>query len=236
MRVFDKAFVLHTREYRETSAIIQCLSLEHGLISGVVKGVYSSGKRAQQLRGQLQPGNHLDLEWLQKSSNLKSITQIELRDAHSLFDTKPFLCLAYINELLLKLLAENQAAAVLYEAYFQLLNLLKDDGLIEPALRLFEFTLLDYMGLLADLRWDFMRQQLIEADANFALVPHQGVRLALPEDKFIISGQSLQAIAGRQFTDAQVLKDAKQLSRILLRDALGGKPLKSRQLYKDMLS
>ena len=67
------AFLLHRREYRESSLLIELYSAEHGRISVVAKGVRSS--RGDK-KGLLQPFQPL-LVWWQGRSDLKTLTSVE---------------------------------------------------------------------------------------------------------------------------------------------------------------
>ncbi len=54
------AFVLHTRPYRETSLLLECLTRDHGRIGVVARGVRSQRGRLQ--RSQLEPFQSLALD------------------------------------------------------------------------------------------------------------------------------------------------------------------------------
>ncbi|MGL5501000.1 MAG: DNA repair protein RecO, partial [Plesiomonas shigelloides] len=51
-------------------------------------------------------------------------------------------------------------------------------------------------------------------------------------DPLSFTGDQLQALAARQFDSAEQLKAAKRFTRMALKPYLGGKPLKSRELFR----
>ena len=55
------AFLLHKRPYRETSALVELLTLEHGRVRAVAQGVQRPGSRS---RGRLQPFTPLHVTWV----------------------------------------------------------------------------------------------------------------------------------------------------------------------------
>ena len=74
------AYILHTRNFRDSSLIVDFLSADYGRISGVVKGVRATSKSAKQRRGLSQPFVPLLISWSGKS-DLKTIIQMEPRGA-----------------------------------------------------------------------------------------------------------------------------------------------------------
>jgi DNA repair protein RecO (recombination protein O) len=94
------AFLLHRRDYRETSALADFFTVEHGVISGVVKGARGSIK-SQRLP--LQPFICLSISW-QGHHDLKTIKSVEAVNNAPLLSGAQLFCGLYVNELLLRLL------------------------------------------------------------------------------------------------------------------------------------
>ena len=69
------AFVLHTRPYRETSLLLECLSRDHGRVGIVARGVRS--QRGRLRRSQLEPFQPLLLD-LQMRGELATLRAAEL--------------------------------------------------------------------------------------------------------------------------------------------------------------
>jgi DNA repair protein RecO (recombination protein O) len=54
-------------------------------------------------------------------------------------------------------------------------------------------------------------------------------------DNSTFTGRDLRALAEREFPDAETLRAAKRFTRIALKPYLGGKPLKSRELFRQFM-
>ena len=68
MRIENQpAFVLHARNWRETSLLVEVLSLDHGRIGLVARGVH--GPKKHLLRAALQPLQHIRLAAVQRGDN-----------------------------------------------------------------------------------------------------------------------------------------------------------------------
>lgn len=236
MRLQDHAYVLHVKPYRETSAIVRVLTRQHGLVAGVVKGVYAKNKKAQQLRSCLQPASEIEVEWLQQAASLKTFTQLDLSAQAQLPTTKAFLCLTYANELTLKLCEDEQTLPELFPAYSRMLELLQHEDLLETALRIFEVSLLSLLGIMIDLSWDMQKQQQVDAQLLYTIEPEQGVREAHADDRFCCRGEVLLALSRYELASPDVLPYAKVITRMLLQHALGGRELNSRKMYRQLLS
>ncbi|NNC54146.1 MAG: DNA repair protein RecO, partial [Pseudomonadales bacterium] len=74
-----RAFVLHQRPYRETSAIVDFISEQHGRLSAVCRGLRGQGKAAMTLRANLQPFTELSLGFSGRAElkNLRSIDALQ---------------------------------------------------------------------------------------------------------------------------------------------------------------
>ncbi|VFS78099.1 Recombination protein O [Raoultella planticola] len=54
-------------------------------------------------------------------------------------------------------------------------------------------------------------------------------------DNNTFTGHHLKALANREFPDSDALRAAKRFTRIALKPYLGGKPLKSRELFRQFM-
>lgn len=54
-------------------------------------------------------------------------------------------------------------------------------------------------------------------------------------DNNTFTGHHLKALASREFPDVDTLRAAKRFTRIALKPYLGGKPLKSRELFRQFM-
>ncbi len=232
MRYQDKAYVIYTKPYRETSAIIKVFSSQSGILSGVVKGVHSKSRQSASLRSALQVGNLIECQWQSKSS-LKNIFQIELVEHTSVVSPQKFLCLAYVNELLLYVLPEEQISENLFHHYGDLLKKINLEIPVELLLRLFELTLLEEMGFAFDFAWDVVSDEPVHKDKFYVIVPGTGIRLAVESDYLKVSGKDLLLLAEKDFSQVSTLVTAKKVNRLLLDYHLEGRVLKTRKLYQE---
>src|SRR5690554_4077465 len=91
----EPAFLLHKRPYRETSTLVELLTLHHGRVRAVAQGVQRPGSRS---RGRLQPFAPLHVTWTGEGE-LKRLRLMESRGAAALLAGEGLLCGLYANEL-----------------------------------------------------------------------------------------------------------------------------------------
>lgn len=96
------------------------------------------------LRPVLSAFQPLSLSW-SGAAEVKTLTRAECAGIHPL-DGRAFMSAWYMNELLLRLLAREDAHATLYEAYDAALQRLSQNGSAASALRRFEWVLLNETG------------------------------------------------------------------------------------------
>ena len=221
------AYVLHSRPYRDTSLLVDFFTLEHGKVSAVVKGARRPNSR---LRASIQPFVPIQISWRGRNE-LKSLTLAEPVASMLFLQGNALLCGLYLNELLARLLQPFDPHPQLYVYYQYALNELLQGDDIEGALRTFEHRLLNDLGLLPDLSnkktegvyyWQLGQgfKQLTQVESE--------------QRPFCFTGEQLQAIAEDQYDDIQVRRAAKRLMRLMIDQALGQKPLKSRDLFQKM--
>jgi DNA repair protein RecO (recombination protein O) len=74
----DPAIILSTRKYGETSAVLQVLTHEHGVFSGVMRGAYSKKNC-----GIIQAGNVVSATWNARLAEHLGTFKLELLEAHA---------------------------------------------------------------------------------------------------------------------------------------------------------
>ena len=89
---FQKAFVVHSRPYKETSLIVTFLSEGSGKINAVAKGAKRKNSR---LAGNLEPFQCLNIDYRGKS-DLKSLILAEPNERFEEFKTGENLSLIHI--------------------------------------------------------------------------------------------------------------------------------------------
>ncbi|WP_051228131.1 DNA repair protein RecO [Oceanospirillum beijerinckii] len=219
------AYVLHTRPYKETSALVSLLTLDYGRIDGVARGVRQKKSRNRALLQPLQP---LHISW-RGDSSLKSLFDIEACGALPLLNGRALSCVLYANELLTRLLLVEEPDPELFREYALLLVQLQQKEQLEPALRSFEWQLLQTLGYPilyreysgGPLQQDRLYRYHWQSGFHPVAVGQQG-----------LLGKSLLAMQQGDWLDELGLKTAKQLNRMALQPLLGDKPLLSRQLFR----
>jgi DNA repair protein RecO (recombination protein O) len=249
----EPAYLLHSRRYRNTSVLIEILTPNHGRLGAVIKGVFSKGKHAQQLRSQLQLATPLLIS-ISGRSELKSVTHLEavgraqVAHAVSVEDTpapapapnggNALYCVMYLNELLVRLLPVSFACPALFAAYQTALERIAQQANPEFALRHFELQLLDTLGYAIAFGVESGGERALQANSYYRFVPAIGFALQRHPtgraDEFI--GAELLAISASCFDDEAALRAAKRLMRLAINHHLGGRPLNSRALFKPVHS
>src|SRR5687767_3179362 len=113
------AYILHTRPFRETSALLECFSYQHGLVTVVARGV----KRPRsQWYALAKPFLLLHLAWIGKGE-LKTLTQLEIQEGISpLLSGNKIKLGLYLNELLIRLLQRFDPHPGLFTIYDEILR------------------------------------------------------------------------------------------------------------------
>ncbi|SDR79520.1 DNA replication and repair protein RecO [Halopseudomonas litoralis] len=220
------AYVLHSRPYRDSSALVDLLTLHHGL-----QRVVWRGARGQRRKLAPQPFMPLMVGMLGRGE-LKTLTQAEISGGFLQLQGEMLFSGLYLNELLVRLLGAGDSQPLLFAAYQGALEALASNQPVEPVLRRFEWQLLAILGYGFSLTEDasglpVREQQRYVWHATEGLQPvHDPLTIdaGLP-------GQALLAMAADDWTDAITLRAAKQLMRQALGVHLGDRPLVSRQLF-----
>lgn len=216
------AFVLHTRPYKETSALLDLLTPE-GRIRAVRRG-------ARQRTGSLaRPFVLLDIECKGKGE-LKTLSRLEVSGFPLWLTGSVLYSGLYLNELLVRLLPMEDACPDIFEHYRQSLSALAQGAAIEPILRSFEWSLLNSMGYGFSLDHDQLGAPIL-ADRCYLFDPAAGFVLAQPEEVSGFWGVHLLALSAADWQAPHALQVAKRLMRLALAPHLGKQPLLSRSLF-----
>ncbi|MGE3970931.1 MAG: DNA repair protein RecO [Porticoccaceae bacterium] len=224
------AYVLHRCPYRESSLLVDLFAREHGRLRAVARGIRGGKFQA------LQPFVALEVAW-SGSGTLKTLTQVEVAAPSSprLAGRALYLGL-YVNELLVRLLHEYDPHPGLHARYRQLLQDLAGSGDAEPLLRRFELALLAELGYGLTLDRDGHTGLRVVPDVDYVYVADTGLvrRDAANGDaaRQRLSGRHLLAMMAEDYSEAGVRQCAKELLRAALADHLGGRPLRSRELFR----
>lgn len=218
------AYVLHTRAYRDTSAIVELFTLEHGRVAAVSRGIRRANSKSKAL---LQPFIPLQVNW-QGRNELKTLTLAESTGFGGFLSGNALICALYANELLLKLLAVFDPHPKLFVYYQYLINSLLEND-IEVSLRIFERQLLKAIGYAVDI-------SDIEAESIYFFDLKQLVfnKVATIDDKYKglhFWGAHLLSISNDDYDSVEVRRAAKRFNRLQFDHLLQGKELNSRSLF-----
>ena len=225
----QSAFILHGRDFRDTSRLLDVFTQDFGRVSLVAKGARSPRSR---LQGILEPFSPLIISWSGKGE-VQTLTGAESVKSPISLSGKQVMSAYYINELLQRLMTQHDPHPKLFLLYQKTLENFKDEN-DELVLREFEKNLLAEIGYALNLGVDADNGAVISADDMYHYDIESGpinIKNSEMADGFTISGQTLLDMSADKFSNAQSQKEAKQLMRIILSHHLGDKPLKTRSLH-----
>lgn len=221
----QSAFVLHSRPYRESSALVDFFTPE-GRLRAVLRG--ARGKAGTLAR----PFVPLEVEFrgrgeLKNVGRLESAGQAYWLDGNALFSGM------YLNELLIRLLPAEDAHPTMFDHYAATLPALAAKRPLEPILRAFEWRLLTELGYGFALDQDIAGQPIVSTGL-YRLLPDTGLEPVGQFQPGLFNGAELLAMAEADWDVPGALAAAKRLMRQALAPHLGGRPLVSRELFMNI--
>ncbi|HEX6006549.1 MAG TPA: DNA repair protein RecO [Burkholderiales bacterium] len=227
------AFVLHSYPFRETSLVLEVFTRDSGRIGLVARG---ARRPRSALRGVLRAFQPLLLTWSGKGE-LRTLHKAEWHGAYAPLRGLALICGFYLNELLLKFLARDDAHERLYEVYAETLNALASEADSAPTLRRFEKHLLRELGYGLILDREAESGAPIAAEERYTYVVDRGP-LAWRGDEagngVELTGQTLIDMQSDTYTTMATLQQSKALMRALINHYLGDRTLHTRQLLRDL--
>ncbi len=222
----EPAYVLHARDYRDTSLIVDVLTRNTGRYAMVVKGARSVKSR---VRGRLQPFAPLLVASVGRG-DLKTSTQVDASGPAFRFGGDALMLGLYVNELLYRLVGRFIPLEALFEEYEILLASL-EQGLGVLAVRRFELMLLQELGYGISFEFDARNGEAIEATSQYEFAVNEGFFRASETTARSFSGAELLQIASGELQRVADQK-LKWVTRPSLGVLLGDRPLKSRALFR----
>ncbi len=224
-----RCFVLHRRDYGNTSLILDFFCGETGRLPVLAKGAKRGRLPASAI---LQPFRPLWASWTGRGE-VRSLTCAEPAGKSLELTGQAMFCGFYLNELLIRLLGRGVPHPDLFAFYHAALAALAAGEPLEASLRQFELRLLGEIGYGPLLDQD--------EDGPVTLGEYYRYGAGQPLRRVVageggtqaISGATLLALAaGDPLDDDQMRREARHLLRTLLAPHLGPKPLKSRELFR----
>jgi DNA repair protein RecO (recombination protein O) len=255
----EPAFILHRYDWSESSLILEVFTRHHGRIALVAKGAKRPSSQFRPILLPLQP-LHIAFSGDAEVGTLKGA---EWMGGLTMPSGDALLSGYYVNELILKLLARDDPHELLFDAYAQVTQLLRDPAQVDSALRAFELIVLREIGLLPSLDAASLTLQALQNDAAYTLMPEAGLRAVYEAGErsnahgsYPEARQERPSLAARHWLALQTaLDDAAPLHatrsvcaalvaqdkaalknqlRSLLHYHSGGKTLRTRQLMMDV--
>lgn len=235
MRVLNEpAFVLHSIPYKETSLILDVFTREYGRVALIAKGAKRPHSSLRPVLQQFQP---LQVHWTGRNE-LKTLTKSEWMGGVVPLVGDALLCGFYMNELIVKFLAREDAHENLYDHYHSTIaQLSQQQGSYEKILRPFEIFLLQETGFCAALDYCQEKNTLVQPEVDYVYQPERGVRPASGLDPAhwpVLKGKYLLQLAQSDFADQQTILLSKSLMRFLLSLHLQDQVLTTRQILIDL--
>ena len=229
------AVVLHSYNYQNSSLIVNFFLRDYGKVSAIARG--AKRKRAKDNSfSLLQPFQNIMVS-LTGKQELLILKTIEATQTHWKLSGKALYCAYYINELLLRLLPSETECVELFLLYNKTLCLLAENSIqFEAPLRIFELKLLEFLGYGLNLDYSIDSERPIDADKTYYYRIGSGAseKKVFAPDSLPISGKTLVDLGQLKLTDVKTLQQSKQLLKWALAEHLGDKPLKSREIFKQL--
>jgi DNA repair protein RecO (recombination protein O) len=173
-----QAYVLHRYDWSETSLVLDLFTRERGRLAVAAKG---AKRPYSQLRPVLLPFQRITATLgrtpADEQSEVLTLRQAEWGGALAPLRGEALFAGFYMNELLMKLLARQDAHPALFDAYAATLGALAAAGLagLQPALRAFELRLLRETGVLPALSLATATQQPLREPLRYRLDAESGL-------------------------------------------------------------
>lgn len=193
----EPAYVLHRYDWSESSLILETFTRHHGRIALVAKGAKRPSSNFRPVLLPLQP--------LQVSyggdTEIRTLKSAEWMGGHVMPTGESLMSGYYVNELLLRLLARDDAHEALFDAYAGVVQVLATSAshgdaqavTQASALRAFELLLLREVGFLPTLDAQTLTLSPLEPEVRYALVREAGLREA-DDNEPSLTGADWQAL------------------------------------------
>lgn len=221
------AFLLHKQPYRETSALVELLTLELGRIRAVAQGVQRPSSRS---RSRLQPFAPLHVTWTGEG-DLKRLRLMEMHGSAAMLVGEGLLCGFYANELLTRALPLQFPVRDVFAYYGALLNALPRPDARAPPLRQLEYALLEALD--AEPRFTDIQGVSLDPQRHYVYRAElRSFEAQTSPTSGSIDGRTLRLLAQGDWGAPGLAGPAKGIARAALAPLLGGKPLRSRELMQ----
>lgn len=218
-------FVLHAREWRETSLLLEVFSRDYGRVGLVARGVRSARSRTP--RASLQPLTPLLLSWSGRGE-LSTLTAIEPAGMPLKSAGAALLCALYLNELVTRMLTRHDPHPNLFSDYVTTLARLAHGEPRAWTLRRFERDLLGHLGYGLQLEMEGVSGVRLEPENTYAWHFDSGpAPWRNHADGLKIPGSALIALANDEQPSAREMATLRRLMRAVIDHHLDGVGLRA---------
>jgi DNA repair protein RecO (recombination protein O) len=224
----QRAFVLHSYPYKETSLIVDVFTAEQGRMAMVAKG---AKRPASNLRGALLSLQPIEIVFTGRGE-VKTLTQATWLPGQPWITGKALMCGMYLNELIIKLVPREDPHPELFESYAATLLTLAASDEHSAILREFETTLLAELGYGLQLESDIRTDKPLVADVLYRYDPLSG-----PSENgagMLVSGGVLLALGKGRFESNSIAAEARDFVRRIIQFHLERRNLRSSDVLHDL--
>ena len=210
-----QAFLIHRRMFQGSSLLLDFFTKDSGRLRLIARG-------ARKSKTSLQMFQCLSISF-KGNGELKSLSQWEVDDQPRRLLGDDLILAMYANELILRLLPENDEYPETFNSYWTFLANLNalDSSEKEYALRNFENQMLEDLGYGLDFSFD-INDERINEDQQYEFIEHQGFN---KNSNGAVSGKALVSLSKQEtITDPIQLTILKKMNRKRLKSLLGDKP------------
>ena len=230
----ERAYVLHTYPFRDTSVIVEAFTRSHGRVGLVARGAKRPKSALRPATLAFQP---LSLAWSGRGE-LRTLTRAEWVGNTRMLIGVSMMCGYYLNELLLKLLQRDDPHEHLFDAYAEALAHLAAAESTEAVLRRFEIALLREIGYALELECEPEGGTPLVAEQRYSYLPERGPAV-MRDDPVVhgaveLRGKTLLDMARGDYSDPQTAAESKALMRALIGRHLDHRGLHTRQLLLEL--
>ncbi|MDF7667726.1 DNA repair protein RecO [Orbaceae bacterium ESL0727] len=227
MENWQRAFVLHARNYSESSLLVDLFVEKMGKVTILAKG---ARRKTSNMKSILQPFTPLIVQYSGKGE-VKNLRQAEAISLALPLTSISLYSAFYLNELIHRVLVAETDTTELFYHYLQALQQLAQQIPAEQVLRAFELALLEQLGYHVDFFHCSATGEDIVASMSYQYRFEEGFVSSLLQNSTSFTGEQILAFGHRQFIQQETLKAAKRFTRIALKPYVGSKPFKSRELF-----
>ena len=217
------AFLIHRRTFQGNSLLLDFIVRDFGKTRLIARS-------ARKNKTSFQMFQRLNITYKGRGE-LKSLAHWEISDKPRRLIGNDLVLGLYVNELLSRLLPDNEAHQKLFDEYYIFIDNIGDKASAEKefSLRLFENLLLEEIGYGLEFKVDSLGNK-IEPNLSYRFDGFEGL---IVSENGEIAGKTLQQLDCRfdSKPNPNQLTVLKKLNRVRLQTILGGKPLKSRELF-----